>query len=80
MALDNEDYVGSSLHTWGIRFSVRFSIQMLGIIPTYVGNTQTLIYQAANARDHPYIRGEYLNHRRFRVTDRGSSLHTWGIH
>ena len=50
---------GSSPHTWRILNLCRSGADVIGIISTYVENTQVLFKVQALIQDHLHIRGEY---------------------
>ena len=55
-----EHEVGSPPHTWGILRKLDIAITEIGITPTYMGNTRSLLAGWYALRDHPHIHGEYL--------------------
>ena len=48
-------------------------------IPTYVGHTSAFVTNSGSAAVHPHIRGAYQGGNTMKMTENGSSPHTWGI-
>ena len=71
--------VGSSPHTWGIRYIIHHDKEHLRFIPTYVGHTRSRPVSWTILSVHPHIRGAYDAEKRFSADVNGSSPHTWGI-
>ena len=71
--------VGSPPHTWGIRVANCLLCALLGITPTYMGNTPTNLKDHRNKGDHPHIHGEYAKGGMKMDLTQGSPPHTWGI-
>ena len=74
-----ENGKGSPPHTWGIHHRVPVISGMVGITPTYMGNTLAIIEQPAALQDHPHIHGEYSLAKLMIDCVVGSPPHTWGI-
>ena len=70
---------GSSPHTWGILPECTGKGPSPRFIPTYVGHTAESQNPALRCTVHPHIRGAYASMDRVRMSDFGSSPHTWGI-
>ena len=50
---------GSPPHTWGILQRQPTRMRVLGITPTYMGNTGSVGRRQPRLEDHPHIHGEY---------------------
>ena len=70
---------GSSPLTWRIHISIAGKQKGLGIISTYVENTESKLKRGSTGEDHLHLRGEYLNHALNYQYFSGSSPLTWRI-
>ena len=75
----NAVVVGSPPHTWGIPTWHGGKLNVLGITPTYMGNTGRPSISGIKQGDHPHIHGEYRLSSSLNVRRWGSPPHTWGI-
>ena len=71
--------IGSSPHTWRILGDNCHSVRCMGIISTYVENTNFSRVDLAIDEDHLHIRGEYALAMVGIINTIGSSPHTWRI-
>ena len=71
--------LGSPPHTWGIHSGSPLTRLTIGITPTYMGNTISLIVLNCILEDHPHIHGEYSRLQKLSEPSSGSPPHTWGI-
>ena len=70
---------GSPPHTRGILLVDLDGPPLGRITPSYEGNTNVRIQLIVHHRDHPLIRGEYLDALAVALADLGSPPHTRGI-
>ena len=71
---------GSSPHMWGTRAQPWFEQVKLRFIPTYVGNTISILPTSVRVTVHPHICGEHSLANSSAVNLDGSSPHMWGTH
>ena len=71
--------LGSSPHTWGIRYTCCQGWNRTRFIPTYVGHTFRAQWANSMHSVHPHIRGAYSTTISCPLPKCGSSPHTWGI-
>ena len=64
---------------WGIHLFIVFNLVVMGITPTYVGNTTTDYLLGHEERDHPHVCGEYKTGRPRPDQIKGSPPRMWGI-
>ena len=69
---------GSPPLTRGIRETEAESIAFLGVTPAYAGNIYQFVGFACHIRDHPRLRGEHSNVKRYPVRRMGSPPLTRG--
>ena len=69
---------GSSPRMWGTRIIHIFTFMYNRIIPTYVGNTDSLHNRPPRKADHPHVCGEHAVALRMLDGEHGSSPRMWG--
>ncbi len=70
---------GSPPPMWGIRVGPVLSLWIVGITPTYVGNTPSNGCSSPLQRDHPHLCGEYASWTSPADVSLGSPPPMWGI-
>ena len=70
---------GSPPHARGIPAEIQPPERMTGITPACAGNTSFISLKSSSNRDHPRMRGEYIDNRTNEICIRGSPPHARGI-
>ena len=71
--------LGSPPLAWGIHWAYAYSLGLIGITPTCVGNTFFHHIEFYNFQDHPHLRGEYSASLGSIAVGMGSPPLAWGI-